>query len=389
MKIAIIDQKVTPYKHGVVQGGVQSIIANQLKLLNYENVCHEIIFLTSANSDDCTYPGVKTVKLSVNSKYFSELEGRKYNIKRNNDIKNYLDNFAPDIIINHDQSNNSVVNMLSWLDYPSITYMHNTPEVIGGIAGLSYIDVMAKYAEKNKLNVCVSSASMSDWRNYFYKYDHDKRDPSLYFNTYHHCPVNFDDIQVNNAKDYVLMISRISEDKRIHSAIELCKKAGKRFLLVHTSPRNDSEKEYFKKIEGMLSENERFCDLPRDEVLGLLSEAQYLIVAGPESFGIVGLEANLYGVPVILYNSKENHAILEACSFGKAYNSVTQIKGSKQNCVDKLRSLNGESLSNRLDISELTRKNFCPKKSYERLMTLIDKAISINKTTTCGLETFF
>ncbi len=371
MKIVIIDQKATPYSEKLIMGGVQSIIKCQLRLLKND----EVLFITSNNSEISSYENVTTKKVSVDSKYVSDLSGIKYNKKRNADILKYIHQFYPDIIINHDQSNNSVVKMLGDLDYPSITYMHNCPEVIGGIAGLSYVDTLVEYAIKNKLIVNVSDFSKKEWIKYFSKC---KKDGELYLNTTHHALVNYDNIVPTKPENYILMISRISKDKRIHSAIELCKKANKKIILIHTSPRDEKEQEYFNLIEKELDIENRYCDISREQTLDILSKAEYVIVAGPEGMPLVPIEANLYGVPVIIYNSKTEHAAKEACSFGEEYGSYIHLSTNKSECIEILKNIKSVDIDQKNSISKITVEYFSEETSYKRLMSVIEKSIKIN-----------
>jgi len=111
------------------------------------------------------------------------------------------------------------------------------------------------------------------------------------------CPVDVDRFEVGDgAGDYALVVSRLLPYKRVDLAIEACRLAGMRLLIVGTGP--------------ALRELKAAATGTRTEFLGALSDgelaqvmgsARVVIVPAEEDYGLVPLEANAAGRPAIAY----------------------------------------------------------------------------------------
>ena len=110
-------------------------------------------------------------------------------------------------------------------------------------------------------------------------------------------PVNLQQYRLNQTtiKDYFLIVSRLREYKRIDVAIQAFNELGLPLKIVGTG----SDR---KKLERMAKPNIEFLGFQDDDALmELYSQCQALIFPGEEDFGIIPLEAQASGRPVIAY----------------------------------------------------------------------------------------
>lgn len=97
--------------------------------------------------------------------------------------------------------------------------------------------------------------------------------------------------------DYYLVLSRLVGYKRFDLAVEACKSLNKKLVVIGEGP----EKEKLEKLAGG-NENIKFLGrLPDEEVKKYMAECKALIFPGEEDFGIVPVEAESCGRPVIAY----------------------------------------------------------------------------------------
>lgn len=111
-----------------------------------------------------------------------------------------------------------------------------------------------------------------------------------------------------NEKDYYLFFGQLVGYKRADLAIEACIKAGKKLVVVGDGS-SKSARKYAK--TGRITFTGR---VPDKEVARYLSEAKALIFPGIEDFGIIPVEANAAGCPVIAYKK------------GGAFDSISEGK---------------------------------------------------------------
>lgn len=95
--------------------------------------------------------------------------------------------------------------------------------------------------------------------------------------------------------DYYLVLSRLVAYKRFDLAVQACSQLGKKLVVIGEGP----EKE---KLEKIANENVTFLGRqPDDVVKKYMSECKALLFPGEEDFGIVPVEAQSCGRPVIAY----------------------------------------------------------------------------------------
>jgi len=120
-------------------------------------------------------------------------------------------------------------------------------------------------------------------------------------------PIDVDRFQMSSqVDDYYLVLSRLVPYKRIDLAIEACKRLGRRLIIIGDGP----DRERLQKLAG-----------PRTEFLGrqpdgrvnhYASRCRALIFPGEEDFGMVPLEVNAAGRPVIAFRGGgANETVIE------------------------------------------------------------------------------
>lgn len=363
MKILVIDNTNMPYQNNKSSGGVETLVRIQLELLSQE---HEIDFMTSYDSEECDISNVVTRRFFPYSK-MSKLNDMS-SLDRNKAINKFLSELLIsnryNIAINHSQSNNSIVKTLSKYDTPSITYAHNAVEVIGGIAGLEYVNVLSKYYESGGLVVNMSRTSMMAWS----KYAANKEKACDPFTTYHYAYAAKNQPAFQEKKDNGIMATRISESKRIVAVVRMHEKAKKNLTLCYVFPRTVDEEEYFKKVEKEVIITSLKNDLCREELNKEIESSSYMIVAGPEGFPISPIESVLSGSFILLLSSKESHPVMELgeiIDYPKAIYRETDSLNNMPSFLD----------SDRIEMANKAYDFFNYEKAYVRLMEVINKAV--------------
>ena len=102
----------------------------------------------------------------------------------------------------------------------------------------------------------------------------------------------------NLPKNFVLVVSRLYDHKRVDWAIRASKKANKNLVIVGEGP----DKKYLKKIAGK-DERIKFLGFVKNdmEVKTMYELSDVLIFCGLEDFGLVPVEAMASGTPVLGY----------------------------------------------------------------------------------------
>jgi|SRR5437773_3182922 len=95
--------------------------------------------------------------------------------------------------------------------------------------------------------------------------------------------------------DYYLILSRLMPYKRIDLAIEACKRANRRLIVIGDGPDRP-------RLEALADHRIEFLGRQPDEIVNYYaSRCRALLFPGEEDFGMAPLEANAAGRPVIAY----------------------------------------------------------------------------------------
>jgi glycosyltransferase involved in cell wall biosynthesis len=114
-----------------------------------------------------------------------------------------------------------------------------------------------------------------------------------------HPPVQIDGLlpTVRAPGDSYLVFGRVVPYKRVGVAVEACERLGRRLLVAGTG----RDLERVRQLAG--SHTEFLGHVPDAAVQGLLARARALIFPGIEDFGIVPVEAQAAGLPVVAYRA--------------------------------------------------------------------------------------
>jgi glycosyltransferase involved in cell wall biosynthesis len=101
----------------------------------------------------------------------------------------------------------------------------------------------------------------------------------------------------NEIDDYYLVLSRLMPYKRIDVAIEACKRMNRRLIIIGDGPDRT-------RLEKLADERIEFMGRQPDKVVNYFAaRCQALLFPGEEDFGMVPLEVNAAGRPVIAYRA--------------------------------------------------------------------------------------
>lgn len=107
---------------------------------------------------------------------------------------------------------------------------------------------------------------------------------------------------------YHLVVSRLVKYKKVDLVVEAFNRIGKNLVVVGTGKEE-------KRLKNKARDNVKFVgEVGEKELAGYYSKARTLIIPQEEDFGIVALEAQAYGVPVIAY---EKGGVLDTVIPGK------------------------------------------------------------------------
>jgi glycosyltransferase involved in cell wall biosynthesis len=109
-------------------------------------------------------------------------------------------------------------------------------------------------------------------------------------------PIDVQRFQMSNeVDDYYLVLSRLMPYKRIDLAIEACKRMNRRLVIIGDGPDRA-------RLEKLADDRIEFLGRQPDKVVNYFaSRCQALLFPGEEDFGMVPLEVNAAGRPVIAY----------------------------------------------------------------------------------------
>lgn len=109
-------------------------------------------------------------------------------------------------------------------------------------------------------------------------------------------PIEVNRFQTSNeVGDYYLVLSRLMPYKRIDLAIEACKRANRRLVVIGDGPDRA-------RLESLADDRIEFLGRQSDEIVNYYaSRCRALLFPGEEDFGMAPLEANAAGRPVIAY----------------------------------------------------------------------------------------
>ena len=168
-----------------------------------------------------------------------------------------------------------------------------------------------------------------------------------------------------NPKEFYLFFGQLVGYKRADLAIEACIKSGRKLVVIGDGKSKEAQK-YAN--TGLITFTGRVSD---EEVAKYLSEAKALIFPGIEDFGIIPVEANAAGCPVLAY--KEGGAIDSIKENETGLFFEEQTADSIIECMNKFEQIES-SFTNR-EVFTTHVKQF----SKEEFITQISKTIEEKK----------
>jgi glycosyltransferase involved in cell wall biosynthesis len=153
-----------------------------------------------------------------------------------------------------------------------------------------------------------------------------------------------------HVEDYYLILSRLVPYKRIDLAIEACNRLKRRLVIIGDGP----DRERLEKLAGPTIE---FLGRQSDTQVNLFaSRCQALIFPGEEDFGMVPLEVNAAGRPVIAYRGGgATETVIEGLT-GVFFNKPE--RDSLVTAIEEFESLTWNPLSLRRHAEKFDRKVF-------------------------------
>jgi glycosyltransferase involved in cell wall biosynthesis len=132
--------------------------------------------------------------------------------------------------------------------------------------------------------------------------------------------------QERSVKDFYLFFGQLTGYKRADIAIEACIRSGRKLVVAGSGARGRDIKRYAK--SGLVSFAGRVSE---EEKLRFYSQAKALLFPGIEDFGLVPVEANAAGCPVIAYRKG---GVLDSVKEG-----VTGLFFDEQNPASLIRAM--------------------------------------------------
>ena len=164
-------------------------------------------------------------------------------------------------------------------------------------------------------------------------------------------PIDLNKYQISdNPGDYYLSVSRLISHKRIDLAVAACNKLKKNLVVVGDGPERS-------RLEKMAGNSIRFIGRANDEeLIELYKNSKALLFPSHEDFGIVPLEAQACGKPVLAYGKG---GVLETVITGETgLFFQDQTVDSIIDCIQKFKSLAFNPITIRAHVGKFDIPNF-------------------------------
>lgn len=370
MRVLVLCQMEKRHIAGKLGGGIQTVERLHAELL--ADLGHEVLFLTTSDSDDAVFPDrpeIKIVKLSAGSEESYEVAGEvtkqekgRLNKLKTAEIRATIKQLEPEAIINHSFSS-SHVKLCAELSktIPVLCVIHNTPETAGDMSMFAKLQGYRDMTLNGSTLVCVSKHQRDMWRKLIHRRYQSGSEHFAFIKSDEEIDRIFDKVCYSTAinslapkaeapDDYFMVIGRPEKDKNIGKLLE-----GMTFMA------NPPKVKVYIAFGGNLEDYEYYneqikphrdtldnrhpglvnfcCNSPRKELLQDLSKARGLFVTCPvESSPVAPLEAGTYGVPSLVFcKTLRDGTVHHACfdTLGKDY-FIPVLLSRKQEFGDAL-----------------------------------------------------
>lgn len=402
MKIAIIGQTLNKNWAGKISGGIQTVERLHVKIFLSED--HEVYFIAPGDSEVfndhqnfhlCKMQGVSQEFYSTQTP-LTRAEKSAINKKLTAEIRDWVNEIKPDLVINHSFSSSHVRLAAELAEkMPSVCFIHNTPDTAMDIGIIAKVQFYKKLTERGGALVCVSKYQRDLWRialrqrvkngesfNFLKEEDIDKIYDQYCYPVYVDTPS-----QLALPKDHFIVITRPDPIKNLHKLLELSINVNPYPLHIYLAhPGKLEENEYYTtklapRLELLKSKGYEITlhhNAPRTQLLDDLATARgCFIPCTVEAAPVVLLEAGALGVRSIVFAKAKRHGTVDhaandligsdflelvnvtgsdeeaSIALSKAIEKLTADPGNRQNLSDL--TLSRHSFSNRTyDIMKLT-----------------------------------
>lgn len=170
-----------------------------------------------------------------------------------------------------------------------------------------------------------------------------------------------------NPKDFYLFFGQLVGYKRADLAIEACIKANKKIIVIGEGKSKEAKK-YIK--SGLVTFTGRISD---QKVAEYLSEAKALLFPGIEDFGIIPVEANAAGCPVLAYRKGGAIDSIKENETGLFFDE--QTVDSLVECINKFEQI--EPQFNNRDVYKKHVQQFSIENFKTKIQSIVDQRIRL------------
>lgn len=364
MKIAIIGQTLNKNWAGKISGGIQTV--ERLHVRIFLNEGHEVHFIAPSDSEVFnTDPNFHLCKCDGPSQEFystqaelSRAEKSAINKKLTAEIRDWVAEIKPDVVINHSFSSSHVRLAAELAEKMAVAcFIHNTPDTAMDIGVIAKVQFYKKLTERGGALVCVSQYQRDLWRkalrqrlkngdsfNFLVEEDIDKIYDKFCYPVYVEQPK-----VVSAPADHFIVITRPDPIKNLHKLLELSVHVAPYPLHIYLAhPGKLEENEYYasKIAPGIdrLKQNgfdvKLFHNAPRGELLEDLASARACILpCTVEAAPVVLLEAGSMGVRSIVFARQKHGALDHAANdlVGRANLELVDVTGPEADAAGALK----------------------------------------------------
>lgn len=395
MKIAIIGQTLNKNFAIKISGGIQTVERLHVRILLEEG--HEVyfiapsdseLFVNDANFRLCTCQSPSQEFYSTQAE-LTRAEKSAINKKLTAEIRDWVNEIKPDVVINHSFSSSHVRLAAELAERMSVAcFIHNTPDTAMDIGIIAKVQFYKKLTERGGALICVSQYQRDLWRralrqrltngdsfNFLEESDIDKIYDKFCYPVYVDRPV-----EVSSPSDHYIVITRPDPIKNLHKLLELSSGIDKYRLHIYLAhPGKLEDNEYFTTkiapaIEVLKQQGfdiRLFHNANRNNLLTDLATARgCFIPCTVEAAPVVLLEAGALGVRSIVFARKKktilDHAAADllgldnielvdvsgsstesSIALSKAIKKIDSDPGNRDNLSDYV--LSKHSFSKRMD----------------------------------------
>jgi glycosyltransferase involved in cell wall biosynthesis len=352
-KLVIIGQTLNKNHATKISGGIQTVERLHVKI--FIKAGWQVYFIAPSCSEVFNeHPFFHLCKCSIpaqdGSGNLQRSQKAKHSKTLSDDIRAWVSEIQPDLIINHSFSSSHVrIAAVFALTIPTLCFIHNTPDTAMDIGVIAKVQHYLTLTRAGGALVCVSEYQRDLWRRALgkrlqngdsFNFINETEISQVYDKFCY--PIFIDKQSIQLPDKYFIVISRPDPIKNVSKLLELSKDLDYKLHLYLAHPGPLDENEYYRdKIKPFLTPNVTVHhNAPRQDLLDCLAHAAgCFIPCTVEAAPVALLEAASYGVPSIVF-AKERDGILDhaACHLIGRDNLMLINVSQKDTSVDELRA---------------------------------------------------